>query len=74
VALDAGYTAPRSDLTELDGGGYLTQAEIAEAKTKARELENTVSRAVNAGGCTGWDGERDEFPSPPPPNLQRFCR
>jgi hypothetical protein len=61
-------------LTELDGGGHFSQAEIAEAKTKARELETTVNRAVNAGGRTGWDGELDEFPSPPPPNLQRFCR
>jgi TPR repeat protein len=74
VALDAGYTTARSDLIELDGGGYLTQAQIAEAKTKDRELETSVDRAVNARGCTGWDGELDEFPSPPPPKLQRFCR
>jgi TPR repeat protein len=74
VALDAGYLTARSDLSELDGGGYLTQSQIAEAKGKARELEQTVTRAVNSRGCTGWDGELDEWPSPPPLKLQRFCR
>jgi TPR repeat protein len=74
VALDAGYDAARSDVAELDGGGYLTQPQIAEAKGRAREIEGTVVRALNARGCTGWEGEFDEFPSAPPPNVQRFCR
>jgi TPR repeat protein len=74
VALDAGYGAARSDVAELDGGGYLTQAQITEAKGRAREIEGTVVRVLNARGCTGWDGEFDEFPSAPPPNVQRFCR
>jgi uncharacterized protein len=74
VALDAGYDVARSDVTELDGGGYLTQSQIAEAKGRARQIEGTIVRALNARGCTGWDGEFDEFPSAPPPNLQRFCR
>ncbi|MBI3645949.1 MAG: sel1 repeat family protein [Acidobacteriales bacterium] len=74
VALDAGYSTAQRDLAELDGGGFLSAAQIAEAKGKARELEQTVIRAVAARGCTGWDGELNEFPSPPPPKLQRFCR
>ena len=74
IALDAGYTAARDDLAELDGGGYFSQAQISEAKGKARELEQSVVRAVNSRGCSGWDGELDEFPAPPPPKLQRYCR
>ena len=74
IALDAGYPAAQTDLAELDSGGYLTQAQISDAKGQARELEHSVIRVVNARGCTGWDGEFDEFPTPPPPMLQRFCR
>lgn len=74
VALDAGYSVAQRDLAELDGGGYLSPAQISEAKGKARELEQTVIRAVNSRGCTGWDGELNEFPSPPPPKIQRYCR
>jgi uncharacterized protein len=74
VALDAGYSTAQRDLAELDGGGFLSTGQIAEAKRKARELEQTVMRVVNARGCTGWDGEMNEFPAPPPPKMQRFCR
>lgn len=72
IALDAHYTAASTDLSELDGGD-LSPAEISTAKTKARDLEQTVIRAVNSRGCTGWEGEFDEYPTAPPPNLQRFC-
>lgn len=74
VALDAGYSTAQRDLAELEGSGFLSTAQIAEAKGKARELEQTVIRAVNSRGCTGWDGELNEFPTPPPPKMQRFCR
>ena len=74
IALDAGYSGARSQLNELEGGGALSQSQIAEAKSKARELEQSVTRTANAHGCTGWDGELDEWPSPPPVKLQRFCR
>lgn len=73
VAADAGYTAAGADLNELNGGGFLTLDEINQARAKARELEQVVIRAVSARGCSGWDGEFAEFPTPPPPNLQRFC-
>ena len=74
IALDAGQSRAASGLSELDGGGFLTQGQISEAKGKAREFEQTVIRVVNARGCTGWDGEFNDFPTPPPPKLQRFCR
>jgi TPR repeat protein len=73
IALDAHYTAGSSDLAEIDGGGFLTMAQLSEAKAKARELEHTVIRAVNSRGCSGWDGEFDEFPTVPPPKLQPYC-
>ena len=74
VALDGGYSVAQRDLAELEGGGFLSTAQISDAKRKARQLEQTVIRAVNARGCTGWAGELDEYPTPPPPKLQRFCR
>jgi uncharacterized protein len=73
ISLDAHYTAASTDLAEIDGGGYLTLAQISEAKAKVRDLEQSVIRAVNSRGCSGWEGEFDEYPTPPPPILQRFC-
>ncbi|MBZ5663870.1 MAG: sel1 repeat family protein [Acidobacteriia bacterium] len=73
IAADAGYSAAGSDLNELDSGGYFTTDQISQAKAKARDMEQVVIRAVTARGCSGWDGEFDEFPTPPPPKLQRFC-
>ena len=74
IAADAGYAIAGADLNELDRGGFMTNDQISDAKAKARDLEQTVIRAVTARGCSGWDGEFDEFPTPPPPKLQRFCR
>ena len=71
IAADAGYSAAGSGLGELEGD--LTTDQVSEAKTKARDMEQVVIRAVTARGCSGWDGEFAEFPTPPPPNLQRFC-
>ncbi|MFZ0799493.1 MAG: tetratricopeptide repeat protein [Terriglobales bacterium] len=73
IAIDAGYSAAGLDLNELDRSGDLTLDQISQAKTKARDLEQVVIRAVTARGCSGWDGEFAEFPTPPPPKLQRFC-
>jgi len=73
IAVDAGYAAASPDLNELDRGGYFTMDEVATAKTKVRELEQVVIRAISARGCSGWEGEFDDFPTPPPPQLQRFC-
>jgi TPR repeat protein len=73
IAADAGYAAAGPDLGELNNGGYLTTDQIEQAKAKAHDMEQVVIRAVTARGCSGWDGEFDEFPTPPPPKLQRFC-
>jgi TPR repeat protein len=73
IAADAGYAAAGPDMNDLRSGGHLSLDEITQAANKARELEQVVIRAVTARGCSGWDGESAEFPTPPPPNLQRFC-
>ncbi|MFZ1131417.1 MAG: tetratricopeptide repeat protein [Terriglobales bacterium] len=73
IAADAGYNAAGADLGELSNGGYLTTDQIEAARAKARDLEQVVIRAITARGCSGWDGEFAELPTPPPPKLQRFC-
>lgn len=73
VATDADFKAAPRDLVELSAGGFLSLPQINDAKSKARELEQIVIRAVTARGCSGWDGEFDDLPTPPPPKLQRFC-
>jgi len=73
IALDAGYSIAGADLNEIDRGGFLTGDQTTDAKAKARDLEQVVIRAVTARGCSGWEGEFDEYPTPPPPKLQRFC-
>jgi TPR repeat protein len=73
IAADAGYAAANADLGELNNNGSVTVDQISTARAKARDMEQVVIRAVTARGCSGWDGEFDEFPTPPPPKLQRFC-
>lgn len=72
VAADAGYAAANADIGDLNRSD-LTTDQISQARVKAHDLEQVVIRAVTARGCSGWDGEFDEFPAPPPPKLQRFC-
>jgi TPR repeat protein len=71
IAADAGYSAAGTDLSEIDGG--LTPDQISQARAKAHDMEQVVIRAITSHGCSGWDGEFDEFPTPPPPKLQSFC-
>lgn len=73
IASDAGYSLANADLVELERDGNFTSDQIQQAKAQARDLEQVVIRAVTARGCSGWDGEFDDFPTPPPPRLQRFC-
>ncbi len=73
IALDAHYAQASTELTALRSGGYLTLAQINEAQARAQELEQVVIRAVNSRGCSGWDGEFDEMPTPPPPTLHPYC-
>jgi uncharacterized protein len=73
ISADAGYVAAGTDVNELRSSGHLSLDETTLAANKAREMEQVVVRAVTARGCSGWDGESAEFPTPPPPSLQRFC-
>ena len=59
-------------LSELEAA--LGSAAVESAKSKARQLETTVSRSRNANGCTGWKGEFRVIPTTPPPDFQQFCR
>jgi TPR repeat protein len=72
VSFDAGNKSVAADLAALEGA--LGSNRVEEAKSKARDLEQTVSRAVVARGCSGWAGEFDLVPAPPTPDIQRFCR
>ena len=68
----AGNTMVGADLSSLEGdlGSNLTE----QAKTRARDMELSVGRLVVARGCTGWQGEFNMMPMPPPPDIQNFCR
>jgi TPR repeat protein len=72
VSYDAGNHTTGAALQVLEAA--LSTSQVAEAKTKARELEQTVTRAAVARGCTGWPGEFGAVPAPPPPDIQNFCR
>jgi TPR repeat protein len=72
VSFDAGNQTVAADLASLEGD--LGSNRVDEAKSKARNLEQTVSRAVVSRGCSGWAGEFNPVPTPPPPDVQRFCR
>jgi len=61
-----------NDLQALEAD--LGSNQVEQAKSKARELETSYTRRVAAHGCTGWNGELLAIPSPPPPDIQRFCR
>jgi TPR repeat protein len=72
VSRNSGLYASAEELHALESD--LGSSELERAKGKAREIEAKTARAVTGHGCTGWPGEFDEVPSPPPPDLQRFCR
>jgi len=71
MAGDADY-AHYPDLQSLETELGKTRTE--EAKAEARRRERESARTVIAHGCTGWDGEFDRIPSPPPLDVQQFCR
>jgi len=71
VSFDTGNQTVAPDLAALEG--ELGSNRVDEARYKARDLEQTVSRAVVSRGCD-WPGAFDPVPTPPPPDIQRFCR
>jgi uncharacterized protein len=72
VSYEGGLRTTLTDLQALEA--ELSSTQLEQAKGKARELESSTTRSVVARGCTGWRGEFDVIPAPPPPDLQRFCR
>lgn len=72
LAYDAGETSVSDELSRLDA--LMTEAEIERAKIKAHQMQRELSRTAHANGCTGWPGEFDPIPTPPPPEVQRYCR
>jgi hypothetical protein len=70
MAADAAYAQyPELQSLENDLG-----PRKEEAKALARQRERDFARTVNARGCTGWQGEFDRIPAPPPIDVQQFCR
>lgn len=67
-----GNESVADDLRQLEADLGSNQVELA--KNKIREMEKSVTRSVVAHGSTGWPGEFDAVPAPPPPDIQRFCR
>lgn len=61
-----------SNLAQLQAD--LNNEQIDQAKSRARDLEQTANRVVSSRGCTGWPGEFNALPTPPPPDIQSFCR
>jgi TPR repeat protein len=52
----------------------LGSTNLEKGKSAARDLQVSVLRSKNARGCTGWNGELAALPTPPPLDIQRFCR
>ena len=72
MSSEAGNLTVTNDLQALEGD--LGTNQVEQAKSKAHELQQTATRAVVAKGCMGWSGEFNPVPSPPPIDLQSFCR
>jgi TPR repeat protein len=72
VSFDTGNQTVAADLAALEGA--LDSNRVEEAKSKARDLEQTVRRTVVSRGWSGWAGAFDLVPAPPTPDIQRFCR
>lgn len=71
VSREAGIGEAATDMSSLESSMGTTETEMA--KSEARELQTRVRRSANAKQCTGWSGELDSIPSPPPLDIQRYC-
>jgi len=72
LSFEAGMAPAGEHLRELEAQLGTTNTE--KAKVEARSRKNRVSRSILANGCSGWSGELDQIPSPPPPDVHQFCR
>jgi hypothetical protein len=71
LSLEAHVDQAATPMSDLES--FMGTSATESAKTRARELENTVTRAAHASSCQGWVGELDEVPTVPPPELRKFC-
>lgn len=69
LSFEAGNQSVSTDLQSLEA--ELSGTQVEQAKTKARSIG---IRSALADGCSGWRGEFQAIPTPPPPELQRYCR
>lgn len=74
MSYDAGNQSSIVAHTLAELQAVLSNEQIDDAKSKARDLEQTANRVVVSRGCTGWQGEFNAIPTPPPPEIQSFCR
>ncbi len=74
VSYDSGNQAANVASTLAQLQADLSSDQLDQAKNRARDLEQTASRVVSSRGCTGWPGEFNAIPTPPPPDIQTFCR
>jgi TPR repeat protein len=74
VSYDAGNQSANVASTLAQLQAELGTEQLDQAKARARDLEQTASRVVASRGCTGWPGEFNAIPAPPPPEIQNYCR
>jgi TPR repeat protein len=72
LSSEAGSQAATNELQALEAGLGSNQTERAQAA--ASEKQAHTNRSAVAHGCIGWQGQFDEIPAPPPPQIQQFCR
>lgn len=78
----AAYTwlliAQMSGANGLDEQLRMLETELGSAiddlRTRARDRWEALRSKRLGSGCTGWDGEMDDLPKLPPPEIQRNCR
>ena len=71
VAQAAGDNSVNIEISELEG--QLGSNLVEKAKSEAYDLSAKAARGAMARGCTGWTGELDAIPQPPPIGVQQFC-
>src|SRR5262249_49435129 len=72
VAQAAGDNTVANDISEMEG--QLGSTLVEKAKTASYDLGQKTGGAAGGRGCTGWKGELDSIPQPPPVSVQQFCR
>jgi TPR repeat protein len=71
VSNEAGVSEAALDMSQLES--LFGSVETEKAKSEARDLQARVRRSANAKQCTGWTGELDSLPTPPPLSIRCYC-